>query len=136
MARSQERRSRRSRSEPLPRVTTTTARPSIGVSDAGCAAAVEQQVALPPQVLGGGVREGLQLGAEAGPGRLHRQRDRGGGQQLAAADQLLAPVERVAVEPQPVAVVQQPDDLGADPVEHRDAGLDEQLRARGWGSGR
>ena len=75
------------------------------------------------------MREGLQLGAEPGPGRLHRQRHRGDGQQLAAADQLLAPVERVAVEPQAVAVVQDPDDLGADPVQHRDAGLDEQLGA-------
>ena len=58
------------------------------------------------------------------------------GEQLAAADDLLAAVEGVAVEADLLAVVEAGHHLGADVVEQRDPGRDEHLRARGWGSAR
>ena len=74
--------------------------------------------------------------ARPGPRLGHRGADALGVLQHAARDDPLADVQAVAVEAHDVAVADLAEDLVADAVEQRDAGAEQDLRARGWGSGR
>ena len=54
----------------------------------------------------------------------------------AAADLLLAEVDAALVQPELAAFLDLAQQLGPDRVDQRDARADDDLRARGWGTGR